>query len=516
MNNATPNLFPYDALPPRLFDAVVAVGNTTKAPYEMAACLALAVGAECVQGGFDVEMPQFGRIPLGVNLCVIAESGLGKTQVLKALRKPVRDFENLLREEFKAAAEEARVRTEAFETIKAQILKSIRKAAERGRDTAPLEGQLLHHERKKPTAVPVPNLSYSDVTPVALKQGLARWPNAALVTDEGSSFFGGRMSRDWGFISQCWDGSTITLDRADATVSCKIEAPRLTLVLAVQPRAFEAYVAKAGDKLRDLGATARFLFCKPPNNQGSRFRNQWEADHSGGLLGFDQRCHELLAESVHESSPAKGKKLLRLDSVACPRFIDHSNYIESGQQQFGWLNQASDHASKVTRNTLKIAATLHLYGDQPESDISPRTLDAAIRISEYFTREFLALFVGPPEVPQFVKDADQLWVWMQNYAIQTNSRYLIQADIQSFCPSRLRKPSVFKVALNNLCMRGVIKGYVTQNVGYYDLNPLYPTDWAALNFALQSRRSLRRKSATQGMGYPAGTAGASQLALPAS
>lgn len=501
----TQNLFPFDALPPRLFDAVMAVGNTTKAPYEMVASLALSVGAECCQGGFDVEMPQFGSVPLGVNLCVIAESGLGKTQVLKALRKPVRDFENKLRERFKAAAEEAKVRTEAWETIKAQIHKSIRKATERGRDTAPLETRLLHHEREKLPVFPMPNLSYSDATPVALKMGLAKWSNAALVTDEGSSFFDGRMSRDWGFLNQIWDGSSITLDRADSTVSCKIEEPRLTLVLAVQPRAFEAYVAKAGEKLRDIGATARFLFCKPPNNLGLRFRNQWEGDYSGGLVGFYQRCHELLAESVHESSPAKGKKLLRLDSMACPRFIDHSNYIESGQQQFCWLNQASDHASKVTRNTLKVAAILHLYGDQPESDISLWTLDAAIRISEFFTREFLALFVGPPEVPQFVKDANELWVWMQNYATQTNSRYLITADMQSFCPSRLRKPSVFKVALNNLCMRGVIKGYVTQNVGYYDLNPLYPTDWAALNFALQSRRSLRRKSATQGMDYPAGT-----------
>lgn len=518
MINATPNPFPFDALPPRLFNAVMAVANTTKSPYEMAACLALAVGAECVQGAFDVDMPQFGPVPLGVNLCLIAESGLGKTQVLKALRKPVRDYENHLREKFKAVADETKVRTESWEAIKFQILKSIRKATERGRDTAPWEAKLLRHEREKPSVLFEPNLSYSDSTPVALKMGLAKWPNAALVTDEASSFFGGRMARDFGFLNQVWDGTPIVLDRADATHSCKIEEPRLTLVLAVQPHAFASYMKKSGDQLRDLGASARFLFCSPLNNHGQRFRNQWELDHSGGLVGFEQRCKDLLSESVHDFAPINDKKLLRLGSMALPRFMDHHNYVEAAQRPFGWLHHVPDHASKVTRNTMKIAAILHLYGEQPETDISLQTLDAAIRISDYFTREFLSLFVGPPEVPQYLKDADDLYNWMWSRGTANNNRYLMKSDVQNRCPNWLRTPVVFENTISTLYSQGRLTVCKVQRIVYYDMCPTLPFDSVALSVAISASRSKRRKSVPQGSWYAAdvaGTANVSQLAPPA-
>ena len=484
--------FPADALPPFLSDVVLEVATKTQAPYSMVASTALVVMAEAAQGSYDVEIPSWGPTPLSLNIAIIADSGTGKSVVLKLLRAPIVTFENDHTEEYREQHEIFLHRTDSWTAERDAVKSKFKKNVIRGQPTEALEIHLADLAKRKPKKPRKIQLSYSDVTPTAIKQGMSEnWPNCCVVTGEGSTFFQGRMKSDWGVWNDVWDSNPIIVNRKDEEIL--IQRPRLTFLIMVQHGPFKRYLEAHGEDYRDVGSLARFLFCAPQSNQGWRFRSGEDRPYVN-LDVFHKRLTDSLSLSISATGDPVGElRVIRFSEAAKEHFFSIHNDIEQAQQPGGWLSNACDHASKITRNLARIAALLQIFGsDKPTVEISLDTLTRAVSISSYFTDEFLRLFIGPPKVPKQFQDAEALYTWMLDFSTKHQLRYVLKCDVQKYCPYALRKKEISDAAISVLVQQNRLSSWILGKISYFDMCPAYLYDAVALEHSISESRSRRK------------------------
>lgn len=490
--------FPEHALPELIRRAVWATHYKIQSPFSMVATIAIAVAAEAVQGLIGIQIPH-GPYCLPSNwVWIIAKSGDGKTPTMNMLRQPIVDFETIKHAEYREAKERVEVDHRAWELEKVEYEQALRKAARKGMDTSVSKKQLAAHMRLKPKLPGLVKLTHTDATPAALGQGLQSWPNTSLSSDEATMYLHGHMVHAMALFNQLWEPQPLSIERSSWDEPVFVKDPRVMLNWAVQPDAFDRYMARRGEANRELGAHARFLWCRPDSNQGMRNVYPVNVDPQE-LAGFYDRVTACLHASIGEDGePLAEKKVQTFSPEAEARHLHFRANIEQALRPGGTLEHVKDYAAKAPRHLARLAGVFEFF-ETGNTIISLDMLERAATVMNWYIAEYLRIFVPHPSAPQEHLDADRLHPWLHQFAQKRHNRYLIQNDVRKHVLNELRVKERLDKALEVLRQRGWISRCITGKLAFIDMAPHLYHDSTVLGAAIHAYRSSRVKATPAGM-----------------
>ena len=165
------------------------------------------------------------------------------------------------------------------------------------------------------------------------------------------------------------------------------------------------------------------------------------------------------------------KELLKLSESATDLGIAISNEIEINMRPGGIYANATDHASKLMENIVRVAGILHVV-NQESGQISYETLNTAVHICVFFSNEYMMIF---DSTPTHVINAMILNDWLTSRVRSRNSRFIPKRHARQYCPSAVRKPAQFRDALEYLECGGYIRVIVdNKNKHLIDTMPYLP------------------------------------------
>ena len=129
----------------------------------------------------------------------------------------------------------------------------------------------------------------------------------------------------------------------------------------------------------------------------------------------------------------------------------------------GLYENAKDHASKLMENIARIAANLHII-NKCHGDISWKTLNTAIHICVFFSKEYLNIFDSRP---QHVIDAELLYTWLMEQAQNFNNNVLPKRWVMQYCPSKVRASKRFWSALEHLEITQSVRVFIDAKKIHY-------------------------------------------------
>jgi hypothetical protein len=400
-----------------IWAAIVEVCLNTQAPLRMVIMCALAAFSTISQGLYDVRSPLGSLHALSLNILIKGLSGERKTTVDRYLTSVISSFVSIINSKIDQANESVKSDLEKWELENA-ILKAAYKRAKRQGESHAEEEALDRHQALKPQELDFLAMIHDDFTMSALLYSLcANMPVASIVTSEGAKVLDDANMKNIPFLNKLWDGGPVQVSRISRE-SFWLEDPRLSTAIMIQPDVADKIISKRHDELRSSGYFSRALFCYPLSNIGKR--------HIGVTKQYDEKIKTLNArlgvlciDLLMSLSNSTARKVLELDQEAEQLWLDFANHLESQMGPGGIYHSATDLASKMAENALRVAGTLHAieFGDGP---ISSRTLGVAIEICVECSKDFLSCFVPPP---QDVVDGQRLhkYLW-DNFVVYMSNR----------------------------------------------------------------------------------------------
>jgi hypothetical protein len=450
-------------LPVILKDAVDEVQRNTGAPHQLVLNSALAVISAAAQGHYNVRRPGNLVGPVSLYLLTIAASGERKTTIDSLFTKPIRDFESVQRSIAKLEEPAYLANLERWEAesqaLKRVIANNAKKGVENQEDAVKKLAWLMANRPIKPHSR---RMIFEDVTPAALKAGLAQWPSAVVFSDEGAKVMNGPFFEDLGLLNSIWSGSGLFVDRKNSD-SLQILSPRLTISLMVQPGVFNNILSNnRGEQFRDIGMFARFLVTEPFSTQGTRFSNGTEPCWQ--KLGvFHDRIREIL-QATYDARLKSGEShqfaTICMSSEAAVLWLDYGHNHAESRVAFGQpLYPVRDFAAKIGEQIARIAALLHLLGGDDDSEITGEEMRQAINLMDFYESEFLRIFGPKPEpleLPEYIQDAAVLREWLQTKYWNFGAQCVSKNQLRQNCPNALRGRGRFQRALDHLAQTGFI------------------------------------------------------------
>ncbi len=265
-----PAQFPFHVLSEELQQVIKRVHAETQAPYPLIAASLLSTMSLACQDLYDVEPKENMRYPISLYQMVLAESGERKSTVDRLLMSSIRELEAEWGSEYHTQISTYQTDLSILEVQSNALTKKFHQDIKKGVDPEKTVQALRDCKNSKPKEPVRKRIVSNDITPAAIKRELGTgWLSLGLFSDEAGSIFSGGVLGDPPLLNSLWNGSSIEIDRASAE-SFKIEDARLSCMLMVQPKLFEAYMVKRGEHARASGFFARTLFCEPVSTIGSR------------------------------------------------------------------------------------------------------------------------------------------------------------------------------------------------------------------------------------------------------
>jgi hypothetical protein len=445
-----------------------------KAPYPMIILTALSAIATVNQALCDVERPTGGKTSLAFYGLLIAFSGERKSSMInffyRLLREAEREaeseyqaeytlwkrkhqiwkmkrtvFTNLLREAVKAqlAAEFSETDYDDDQIQKAQNLVDAHLIAEPAK---PKKTQLLHED-----------ITY----PALLQAANENSKYLCVLADEGTRTLDGLVTPGISALNSAWNGVQLITGRKTSE-SFTTNDPRFSILISIQPGPFDDYRERKSDQAKESGLWARAFVCGPYTTIG--YRDDSLQTFSDPPERFEERLRKLIKKCMKRAKwDNNDRKLIRFDDAAKELFNAISSEIELNMRPGGLYENAKDHASKLMENIARIAANLHVI-NKCDGDISWKTLNTAIHICVFFSREYLNIFDSRP---QHIIDAELLYKWIMEQAQKRNSIFLPKRWVMQHCPSKVRKAKRFWSALEYLEVNQSIRVFIDANKTHF-------------------------------------------------
>lgn len=369
--------FPVDVLPQPLRDYVNAVAEHSQTSPDMAAVIGLGVLAVCLQGKFKVQGNPGYCEPLSLYTVVIAAPGERKSGVMRAMTRPLYDYEQ---EYNRTHSAEVRANRLERERLQRQI-NGLQKKLEQSGDWAQeaqlnvLTDELDALPELKPVRYFADDCSSEALTSLMAANGGV----FSVISTEGGVFdmmagrYSNKVNIDVWLKGHC--GDAIYVDRKTREAEC-IPHPALSAILTIQPCVLEEIMTNA--TMSGRGLIARFLYASPPSRIGSRdFRTaaippETEAAYRGMV-------YRLMAIEKPDE-PTALPLAADATSTVSDFFKQHEAFL------LGEGQAIADWASKYIGTMLRIAGLLHAAEMQAggSSIITEDTILRAICICEYF------------------------------------------------------------------------------------------------------------------------------------
>lgn len=332
------------------------------------------------QGLVDTQRPDGCQIPTSLMVLIVAGSGERKSSVEKLLFKPLRLFQQNMRQAYENELREYQAFKKSHDYRIKMLGKERAKHSHESDEFRQIGHDLRESVRHEPTKPRSFKFLYQEASIEALMQGMADDLNCVgLVSSEGSAVLKSRAFSSFATINSLWSGEDVDISRV-STGNRHITGGRLSALIMAQQEALEEFVEAKGETARGVGLWARFLVIRPRSTQGHRLLQGKEGiDLAPVLERYEEKIQLLMQETVDRFKVRGNRDVMELSPEAGRVLIQLYNSIEESIQCGGVYEEAKDHASKLIENILRVAALMSYfeYGAGPVSTV---VLKAAARI----------------------------------------------------------------------------------------------------------------------------------------
>jgi replicative DNA helicase len=411
--------FPTDTLPPWLKAHVEGVATATQTPTDMCALLDLAAVAAGVARNVRVCIREGWIEPLNLYVLAAQPPGSKKSSVTVYARQPLEQYE---RELIEAGRDEIAEAVNEYRVLEARWEKAVKDCAKldgTDLDARKSEAKELKQQLDGLKVPALPQLIADDITSEELATKLAeQGGRMAIFSAEGGIFdvMAGRYSSGGVNIDvylKSHPGDLLRINRRNRAEY--VEAPALTLGLAVQPDVIQGLAGKPG--FRGRGLVGRFLYTMPPSSVGKRkIRPAPLRDEAKNTYA---RNVQELARIQPYGTDADQARLLRFTKDADDYLAAFEERLEPQLCEGGDLHTLADWGAKLAGAVARIAGLLHLVenvgrvnsGTWP-GDIPAETVKQAITIGEYLIPHARAAYAEMGADPK-IEDAKFIVRWLE-------------------------------------------------------------------------------------------------------
>lgn len=389
---------PIDYLPPWIRDHVKAVRESLRLPLAVHVAYALGALSCALQGRVKVRVKRGWVEQTNLLVCVVADSGAGKSPAFNAAIDPITNWEKQKRAEGREAYVEAKTQRELYAARKSNITASLKKgfgddwktyADGSGNDGAELLKICLELDKPEPVEF---RYVVSDATPAATAKLLALHGRLAVLNDDADGVFqilAGKYNEGVADIDlwlHAYNGKFMPVDRvARDTPEPRHEETTLAAVLSLQPDRFRVHAKNA--HFAGQGLTQRITWIKAPAT-GVRYGDDEDEPEIPEAI---ELAYDAMLAALLESGPRE----LRLSTEAHAerkRWRQELDNRSRGPKADladirGWV-------SKHQGRTLRIAGLLHVASGAEGNDISGATMRAAVAFGHWLLEDAHNALVG--------------------------------------------------------------------------------------------------------------------------
>jgi len=415
--------------------------------------MGIAVVAACIQKRFKVA-----RTPEHIELLSIwtvtaLPPANRKTAVVIAFCAAILAWEKDQYESGKG--ERARVavaRSVMEDRIKALQARAVKADNASDRNALIEEACMLREEMPEPLFAP--RIFTGDVTPERL-QGLMmeQGERMALLSDEGGIFpvmaglySGGKANID--IFLKGHAGSAVRVDRQDRTAY--LDEPALSFGLCIQPD----IIRRLSDtSFRGNGCLARFLFCLPVSNIGTRTAQTTPMPEAVKLAYQTAILALLNIPPLLDEHGKEQARIITLDYGATHAWEAFFNFMESNMGEGKELEPIQDWAGKLAGAALRIAGIMAVV-EQGEAArvITESTMTRALDLCELLIVHARAAF-DLIDDDDSQNDAKHVFKWILEKGALTFKRRDAQQEL-----TRFREIERLEKALTVLAKRYIVSG----------------------------------------------------------
>jgi Protein of unknown function (DUF3987) len=387
--------FPVEVLPPVLRDWSNAIAESMQVPVDMVAMMSFSVCSAVMSGKVNVEVKIDRTEPVNLYLAVIMNSGERKSPVVKAVKKPLIDYERKLIHEYRSKQREAEP--------KRRILQKRIDAIEKkyaNEDISKKSDELLNQAaavRKELERIPtscLPCLLTDDITVEKLGDVLQEQDGRiACISAEGGVFemMAGRCSKDgsshFNIYLNGYSGEEIRIHRKSSD-PVMLYHSAITIGLAVQPVVISKVMGN--ELMSGKGLSARFLYSFPESMVGRRKSNLDKPPMDKKIKDHYHKLIQLLAKipmPADRNDESMGHRL-EFHEDAILLLKEWEDEVELMFQIGGDLEDLALWGSKLVGQTIRISGLFHCVeyvesGTPWSHPIKKNTLESAIAISRY-------------------------------------------------------------------------------------------------------------------------------------
>nr|WP_245997761.1 YfjI family protein [Streptomyces armeniacus] len=384
--------FPLHALPGWLAEFCAALAEETQTPTGLAGSLALSVLATAAGGRSVVHVRGRWHEPTNLYVVVALPPANRKSAVFSAMTGPLYEAERKLVDEAAGRIVEAELTAKMAQEAADKAAAKAANAEGPQQDALVAEAIDLAQTAKSLAVPPCPRLLADDATPETVSSLLAeQGGRLAVMSAEGGIFdiIAGRYSGtpNMEVFLKGHAGDRLRIDRR--TREEFIEAPALTMGLAVQPNVLEDIGKNRGFDGR--GLLARFLYALPESLVGYRKINPAPVPDAVAAR-YERNVIALTLSLADRTDPA----VLRLDEAAGAYLVAYERHLEPQlRAKGGKLGHVGKWAGKLAGTAARIAGLLHMAAHLEDGygrSIDGTTMTAAIEVADYFAAHALTVF----------------------------------------------------------------------------------------------------------------------------
>ncbi|MFH1735913.1 MAG: YfjI family protein, partial [bacterium] len=437
-------LYPVDSLGDHLSDVVKAISEIVQVPAALAAGSVLATASLSVQSFANIELPINQGIdkPLSLFLVTVAQSSDRKSTADELALQPIHQYEKELAGIYISEELEFKRKTEAYSTIKNDILKKSRKESKENHSSAVSELSNELSELGNPPEPPlIPHLIIQEPTFESLLKlfKLGR-PSLGLFSAEGAQMLGGYSMRDErkavtsAGLNALWDGQPLKRTRVtDGYYS--LDGRRLSLHLMIQPGVAAKLLNDR--ELEDIGLLSRLLISAPESLAGSRLYREAPRWASETISQFNSVVTEILSKPfpvLEGSQNILNPRSLKMSPESKQIWIDFHDEIEKQMGIGERFEGIKGFAGKLPEHAARIAGILTLIDDLNATEVLGSFMESGCRLARYYASEALRLHQSGFLSSELL-EAQKLLDWLHKPPKKTS---ITLPDIYQFGPTFVR------------------------------------------------------------------------------
>lgn len=366
--------YPVDALGPVLGETAERIAWHVQTPVGLAGQSVLAATALACQGHTDISRGAIGAGPLSLYCISVADSGDRKTSVDRLALNSIREWERERRESLQEHMANHIAAIEIWGIQRSAVINALK--PNKNTELTPDQQTRLNEELRqlelcKPKPPKRANITLEEPTAEGIFRHLQESePSAGLFNDEGIGFFDGHgmsaeaRGRMLAYLSNLWDGTTISRSRGEYGQSSVLAGRRLSAHLMLQP--VVASRVFRDPLLQGQGFLPRFLICQESSLAGTRLLAGRDLNrgpqNDPEILRYWEVLGDMLRQplAINEQTGELKLHTMYLEDSALNAWCNLHDGFERQQAPGGVLAADRPHASKASENAVRIAGLLAL------------------------------------------------------------------------------------------------------------------------------------------------------------